>query len=281
MTSYGILLEKSWNELKNNLEIFLPLLYGLLFLVSFALLVVIEILGFVPFWPKVQMHRYLIWSLAGILGIADLILMTYIAAAVEAMYLGVLKKIMMKKKIIWMDLWDARKLYNYTLFKLNWLQAGILLIPAIVLACISGLFYLLSHTVGIAFGLVFLGIYFIYFILMLVVLGFGLYFAKPILSENKNLGAIELLKESMAYTRINLSHVILTWLIMFGITLALSSALNIVIGILSPLMIVAMIFVFAILPLFILAAIILRLGVDALLKIFLFNCYYFKDLKKL
>ena len=272
---YGLLLKKSWNDLKNNLVIFLPIVFVVIMAIAFILLVVLEVFAFISAGFIVKDLTIGLLGASILIGFLDIILLILIAAIIGSMYLGLLNPIVNKKKAIVKDMWAGVNKFTAINFKVNMIKLSIFLLPLIILGLLTFLVFTLSKTAGIVLVVIFGILYFIYFIIAALVMVFGFLFLEPIISMDKIRSPIELMKMSLQYTRENLGHVGVTWIIIFFISSVIGGMVQLVS---LPANIMPSLFLIFI-P-FIIIFYIVSMIVKAWLQIFLFNAYFNTKLKK-
>lgn len=273
---YGLLLKKSWKDMKNNLIIFLPLVFILLIMIAFVLLIILEIVSFMAAGLTAQNITPGLIAAGILVGLIDLLLLILVGAVIEGMYLGLLNPIVTKKKSNAKEMWNGVKRFTGINFKIYMVMLSIFLVPLIAAGILAGLGFLINKTLGIILAIVFGGLYLLYFITAILFVVFGFFFLGPIITESKSQFALGLIKQSLKYTKANLGHVLITWLIIFAINLPL----NVLGRILSlPAQFLPVLF-FAIIPILIIIWII-GIIINAWLRIFLFNAYFNSKLKKL
>lgn len=273
---YGLLLKKSWNDFKKNLVLLLPVLFGFLFSLGFMLVVGLEVLLFIVagLTPKANLIAFI--GAAVIVGLVDLILLLLIGAAVGSMYIGLLNAVTTRKKAFAKDMWDGMRRFTSIYFKVEMIEISIFLVPLIILGLLIGLAFLVNTTFGIILALILGGLYLLYLIAAGFFVGFGFFFLHPIMSIGKSVSALDLIKQSLKYTRENLGHVVITWAIVFGINFAFNALyqLSTFPGRFFPLL--YLIFL-PFLIIFIVAGVVIGIW----LKLFVFNAYFNLGLKKL
>ena len=273
---YGLLLKKSWNDLKNNLVIFLPIIFVVIMAIAFILLVVLEVIVSLTINSTIDNGSYFPLVLMGVVfGFIDLILLIYLASAVESMYIGLLNAITIKKKANTTDMWGGFRKFTSINFKVNMIKLSIFLLPLIILGLITFLVFTLSKTAGIILAVIFGILYLLYALIAALFMVFGFLFLEPIISIGKIRSPIALMKLSLRYTRENLGHVFITWIIMFFISSVIGGMVQVVS---LPANIMPSLFLIFI-PIIILFYVV-SIIVKAWLQIFLFNAYFNTKLKK-
>ncbi len=273
---YGLLLRKSWYDLKHNLIIFLPLLYAILSMLGLGILAVLEYflfrsLGFNL--SAIESFNAGAITFLVVIGLIDLVILFVVSYAIRAMYIGLLNGITTKKKATAQDMWNGMRRFTWLYLKVALVQFLLIFVPLIVAGAIIGGGFLINKVTGIIFAFLFGGIYALYLIAVLVILYFGLFFMGPIMSLGKTKSAINLIKESLKYTKNNLEHMLLTWVITFGINMAFSIIFRIFI-------VSSTFFIFILIPIFVIT-IVGSIILSAWLQIFVFNAYFNAGLKKL
>jgi|GEM_PF-3217668 len=275
---YGQLLKKSWEDLKKNYIIFLPLVYGFLAFLGLGVLVVLEVIFFkvlglnLDLKLKVmpQLSTLVFLSLALLL---DLCILILISISISSMGIELFTAIAKNKKATSQDMWNGLKKYTFLSFKIGLLKCTAVIIPLLVLTIIALLGFRVSKTVGIIGAIVVGLVALLIFVVLSLVITFGLFFIQPIMGVSENLEAIKLIKESMKYTKEHLSHVLITWVIIFGIGLGVEGIFRIMtlpfylIDSISPILILIAI------PLIFIGIFVL-IVVNYWLKLFLFNSYF-------
>ena len=273
---YGLLLKKSWNDLKSNLVVFLPIVFVVIMAIAFIFLVVLEFGIAYVINSAIDNGSYFPLVLMGVIwGIIDLILLIYLASAVESMYIGLLNAITTKKKAHTTDMWLGFRKFTSINFKVNMIKLSIFLLPLIILGLLTFLVFILSKTAGIILAIIFGILYLIYIIIAALVMVFGFLFLEPIISIGKIRSPIALMKLSLKYTRENLGQVFVTWVIIFFISSFIGGMVQLVS---LPANIMPSLFLIFI-P-FIIILYIISIIVRAWLQIFLFNAYFNVKLKK-
>lgn len=275
---YGLLLKKSWNDLKKNMIIFLPIVFAILFTIGFGIILLVEFLifNFTFGFSKANFVDVGFLTSIIIVGIIDFIILLIISSAIKGMYIGLLNKITTKKKAYSKDMWEGMRKFTFVVFRIVIILLLTLLIPLVVFGLIIGAGFLASKMVGIVLAIIFGGIFLLYLIAWAIFFGIGLIFMNPVISLGKSYSAMDLIKKTLKYAKEHIGHVALTWLIIFVIN-AVVSILNQIVslpGKLFPLLLIITI------PLLVLL-IIVRIVIEAWLKIFVFNSYFNKNLKKL
>lgn len=271
---YGLLLKKSWDDLKNNLIIFLPLVYSILLMIILGLIVAIEVIAFIYSgfsFSKLATSVPMIASLV-IVGLIDFILLMLMGSIVRAMNIRLLKDITTTKKAKANAIWYGVKKFTFLIFRLDLLKLVLIFGPLIILGLIVWGGFLIGKVTGIIFAVLFGGIGLLYLIAAGIALSIGICFLEPMMSQEKTNSAISLIKQALKYTKENLGHVFLTWIITFGISLVLQVIMRIMqfSTLLFIPLFLGLMFVF----------IIMGLIVSAYIQIFIFNSYLNKELKK-
>ena len=278
---YGLLLKKSWRDFKNNLIIFLPILFGILFVIGLLILVGLEIFIFAMLGVRSGGD----WTpglfvLAAIIGLIDLVLLILLGGAIEGMNIGLLNSIVSKKKATTKDMWSGMRRFTFPFIRYQLLMLAAYLVPVIVVAGLVLLALLASKVFAIVIGVIFVGIYILYFIALSLLIAIGLLFFLPMLSKGENSSVVQLVKQCLKYAKDNLSHVFFTWLIIFAINLVLGIPYNFTnfgLRFSSLMSTPVLITLIALFVLFFIASMIIGLW----LRIFLFNAYFNAELKKL
>ncbi len=182
---YGSLLKKSWNDLKNNLVIFLPLLLSLGFIISFGILVLAEVMLFFGLGLTFESNLFVFLLLGLLFGFIDLFLLIFIGAAVRASYTGLLNPISMKKKASVKDLSFGLKNYTSIYFKIYMIIISIFILPLFLIGILAPLSLLVSKGFGIGVLIILGSLYLLYFIAAAIFIVFGFFFLDPIVSLNK------------------------------------------------------------------------------------------------
>lgn len=275
--NYGLLIKKSLLDMKNNLIVFLPLLYSLVFFIGFMIIIGVEVvLGFLLKLDFTNWPANTIIFLA-VFGIIDFILLIYFVALNSSLYPKLVKEIVTKNSAKPGDINYGIKKFSWILFKLAILKLLIVFLPVIIFGAITLLTYLIGgKTAAVIVGVILGIIGLLYFIAAGLLVAFALFFATPILALEKTRSVIELLKISFKYSKENIKHVIITWLIILGISLGMriiSQTFSATLSIM-PLMVLVLI------PLILVLAIV-QIAFMAWSQLFVFNAYYKRDIKKL
>src|SRR3989338_4697795 len=216
--SYGLLLKKSWQDLKQNPIAFLPILVYLLFIIGLTVLVILEFgifwsLGYKTFASFLQSSLGI--KFLGILSfLIDFVILAIMGFAVQGMNLGLFNAITTKKKATKSDMWLGMRKFTFLLLRYSIILLLVLFVPVAMLIGLTALIFAASKIAGIIVGVLLGIISVIYFI--------GLLFFTPIASTGKSNSAIALIKETLRYSKNNLGHVFFTWLIIFAISVVLS-----------------------------------------------------------
>ncbi len=273
---YGLLLKKSWNDLRNNLVVFLPILMGILFTIGLAIIFALEfgLIYFLGWNIKTNIVGFI--SLVVLFCIIDCFLIIWIISMLKAMGVGLFKVAITTKKATTQDMWDGMRNYTGLYFRVILLLFLVYLLPVLLLGLLTLLGLLIGKTVGIIFGVVFGFILVIYFIALMLLLVFGLFFIEPISTTIKDRNATNLIRTSFKYTKENFGHVMLTWVITFGIGIIT----NILYQIVSmPMRFFPILFFFLIVPMLVIG--IITIIINVWLKLFIFNSYFNYKIKKL
>ncbi|MBS3152025.1 hypothetical protein J4230_01305 [Candidatus Woesearchaeota archaeon] len=267
---YDLLLKKSWMGMKNNLIVFLPLVYSIALGLVFLIMMLLEFLLFIGLLPdpRVELIRFLYFAVP--IGLIDILLLILLTSVINAMYINLLNLVSRDYKATNKDLLQGIKKYAYLYFKVQMIKFSIILIPILILGLIIFLGFLISKLFGLLLVVILGLILFIYIILASLFMVFGLLFLEPIMTTIKLSSAIELIKLSFKYAKNNYTHIFITWLIMFAINFVLSIIVEFTFF--SP-------FVILIIPIILL--VIVRIVANIWLRIFLFNSYFNKNIKKL
>jgi len=274
---YGLLLKKSWQDFRKNLIVLLPILPAIIIFIVFGLFLVAQFILYQSLGLSMDVKVFGLNEILfiSIFSIIDFFLLVIIGSILKAMSIGLINQAITKKKATSNDMWLGMKRYTGILFRFDFLVMILLFLPLGILGLLIFLGFSINLGLGIAFAFIFGFIGILYLIAIALLLGFGFFFALPILTKTNVKSAIKLMKESFNYTKQNLTHVLLTWLIIVGIGLVLSIFKQIFFAFaLTPLMLLIM------LP-FILVYIVASIIVSSWLQLFLFNAYYNKDIKKL
>src|SRR3989338_1277704 len=224
--SYGLLLKKSWQDLKQNPIAFLPILVYLLFIIGLTVLVILEFgifwsLGYKTFASFLQSSLGI--KFLGILSfLIDFVILAIMGFAVQGMNLGLFNAITTKKKATKSDMWLGMRKFTFLLLRYSIILLLVLFVPVAMLIGLTALIFAASKIAGIIVGVLLGIISVIYFIGLILISIFGLLFFTPIASTGKSNSAIALIKETLRYSKNNLCHVFFTWLITFAISVVLS-----------------------------------------------------------
>lgn len=238
MTDYFKLLNESWSLLRKNPVLLLPLLISFLLLVGFIIFILIQLIivfasaGFSAFYsPKEILMRLIsFWPVLLIIAIADFFVLLAITAYVRAMQIGAYRDVVLQKKITPEKIFSYGKEYFKKYFFVNLLRL-LLFLPAIIIF----IAFLIAFAAFVfkleIFSATFLAVTFLLFIFAIIyaaILAFLLYFLDPVFSHQKlseRLSPWEIIKTSFNYTKNNLGHVLLTWLVTLLVSVIVSVAL--------------------------------------------------------
>jgi hypothetical protein len=222
---YLKLLQKSWKGFKTNLVLLVPVAIGILLGFAWVILLVLEaVVMLVLFSDWILSDPALILSngLGVFLGlvflIVDLVSLLVISAYTRSMVIGMLNDIATKGKTDISKMFKHGKKFFGVYFQYILLRILIFGVPFLVLAGVVFLCYLASHVLAIIVGIFFLLAYIIYSIFI----GLGLFFVEPVIALNKG-SAVDVIKQSFAYSKRDVGHLLLSWLTVFalGIVIAL------------------------------------------------------------
>ncbi len=276
---YGLLLKRSWSDLKNNLVIFLPVVFSIILAVFFGLLVILEVILFTHSGVDIKSNipNFIVKLVITIFIDSILIILGY--SLIGAMKIGILSAIMTRKKANANDMWVGLKRFTILNFNVNMIKISIFLVPLVLFGLIAAFGFMSSRRAGVILAVIFGLIYLFYAIIAGLVISIGLFFIQPIMSLGENKTALELMKRSLKHAKENMGHTIISWGIVFGINFSANIIYQILtlplrFGFLFPLLF------FVAIP-FILIITILFIAIEAFLRIFAFNAYFNKDIKKL
>lgn len=269
---YGLLLKKSWNDLTNNLIVFLPMLMALLFCLGFLVVIGLEFLVFLAFGVSFKDTNISSWLI--VLGlvflIIDLFLALLVNGAVKGMMINLFNLVSTNKTASTKDMWNGMKKFTFILLRYNLFILLGIFIPLLILGLISGLVFLASKTAGMVLFVVLGTIYLLYLFAFIVIFSFGLMFFGPMLSASKSNSALELIKSCLKYSKENLEHVIITWFIVFAIGILLYLPRFFASFIPNLYLRYPILFLFYI----------ISFAAGMWLSLFVFNAYFNKNLKK-
>ena len=263
---YGFLLKKSFNDLKNNPIIFLPIVFSILFTIILFLFIGLQIFAFLKLGLNFKsniIESIMFWS---VFGIIDLLLLILVQSLIKGMQIGLLRGIISKSKTSSSLMWLGMKSFYSIIFRTTLLKFFIVIIPVVVVLLLSYIFYLVNTTAGFIVLAILGVLYLIYLIVACLFLTFGLFFIDPITSINKNNSAINLMRESFNFSKKNLSHVLLTWVIVFAIIFGFQVVMKIIMlpFFLLPIALIPVVIIF------ILGSIV----INHWFKIFIFNSFF-------
>ncbi len=272
---YGLLLKRSWNDLKKNLVVFLPYLFSLLLALVFLLIVLIEgaIYYLLNMTPSTNIVGFII--LLTIFILIDSIFIVFLWTLQNSMLIGILNAISTKKKATRSDMWLGMRKFTNLNFKLEMIEVSIYLVPLLFLGVLTALGFLVSKTLGMTLVVLFGIIYLLYLITAWAFVAFGWFFIYPILSIDKLNSPIKLIKYSLKYSKENLGHVVISWAITAGIGLVMNVVYQSgVFAVSFP----SLDFLFF--PVVVIISI-FSIIIYTWIRIFTFNAYFNKDMKKL
>ncbi len=275
MIRYGLLLKESWKDLTNNIIVFFPILVSIVLFLTLGMIIVLEIftlkiLGFTLTKASLTSINFLV--ALGIIMFIDFILLLLIIAVVKGSEARIFNLIVNNKKADSGDAFTGIKQFTGIFFRLEVIKLLIIFLPLILLGLIGLLGFLVSKGLGIGLLIIFGIIGLLYLIAALVILGFGLFFVEPLISTGKTNSAVEGIKQSLGYTKDNLGHVLLTWLIVAGFNIAL----YLIFELFSlPFLFFPLIYI-VLMPIYF----VLNIVVGTWLRLFIFNSYFNSKLKK-
>ena len=220
MVEYFSLLKKSWNDFRNNLVLFLPIIFGFLLGIGFLLLLGAEFFVFYAMFSAsiIGNPLQIFSSVVGVFLLVFFVLIDIIAgitlkAYTSSMLIGMYKEVIDRKKAVTsMFVFGRRYFKQY--FWVSLIKMLLIFVPFLVLAGICALAFLGN----VIFGAIMSIFSFLLFIVYAAIIGFGLFFIEPIIvSENKT--AWELIKNAFRYAKNNTGHVLMTWLVMFLVSI--------------------------------------------------------------
>ena len=264
MVEYGLLLKKSLNDVKHNLNIF-----GVYFLLAIPFFLIMGVMLAQFFYFRNNIRESL--SILIPLTVIEFAIIILLLPAVAGMWTNATYAVVKKNKVTSKEVWAGLELYA-PLFKFALLKLSLLTLPLVLFGLIILLFYWISKWAALVIAIPLGFLYVIYLIGIIFFFAFGMFFFLPILAESKSKSVFELVRKSWAYVKANPMHVFLVW--------AISAAIGMVISIiLQPFYLI-----FSLSPFLLIPAIPLLLIVNAFMsvfiKIFLFNAYFYKNLKK-
>ena len=133
---YDLLLKKSWMGMKNNLIVFLPLVYSIALGLVFLIMMLLEFLLFIGLLPdpRVELIRFLYFAVP--IGLIDILLLILLTSVINAMYINLLNLVSRDYKATNKDLLQGIKKYAYLYFKVQMIKFSIILIPILILGLI-------------------------------------------------------------------------------------------------------------------------------------------------
>ncbi len=282
--SYFTYLGRCFVDLKDNLTLFLPYLFLLLFFVgvfflSLLELFVVGLFGLLDF--KLVYHIVpLINSITSggvalivVFGVINLVLMLLGYSYMRGMLLGMFREIIDKRKTSINTMMKSGKKYWKKLFFIQLLiLIFFFIIPLVVLGSVVALVFLASVVAGIVVGLI-LGVI---FILYLIFIGIVLLFVNPILVDKFISPAREIIRATLVYFKAKLGCVLITWLI----TLLIAIVASLFNGIINVIFTIPRILLGSIIT-FVVISFIVRLMISLVSSIitdnFLFYIYFKKN----
>jgi hypothetical protein len=280
--SYWGLLGRAWTDFTKNLILFLPLLIGLVFIIGFFIVMIIE-LGLLILTnpvlldlirgiaiadpsiilPIITQPTFIILGI--LFAIIDFFLLILITAYVRGMHLGMYDEIMRKGVTSTQTMFAAGKKYFKVYFAYSLWKFLIVFLPALLLLIILGLIALASPIVAGILAIIFL----ILFILYALFIGILLFFMDPIIASKKD-RAWNLIRYSFSYFFKNAGHVVITVLIVIVVALVVGMAFGLV---LLPLEMAAAVFP----PLIVLTTFlrtIINWALSLVIQAYIFRSYY-------
>ena len=214
---YFHLCKKSWDNFIKNSVLFIPYILEL-FVSLFLLLMIIGaeiglfylLLGSLKNIESEIFKHPLTVILFILLALIDVFVLIAITSFFRAMKIGMYKEVITRRKTTVSYMYYFGKKFFKRKFEVSLIAYLIFLLPLLLLAVIAGFFLLLYNPVGMVIGIVLGAVYGLYFVIMGIIVYFGLFFIDPIIvSQEKS--AIDLMAHSFKFMRENLSKVIITW----------------------------------------------------------------------
>ncbi|MBI2148564.1 hypothetical protein HYU23_02695 [Candidatus Woesearchaeota archaeon] len=273
---YSLLLKKSLHDFKKNPVLLLPLVFTIfigifLFLIFFTQVIVF---GYLNLSYETNLIKFIILLLIFIF--IDIILLILSGALINSMYFGLLHAIITKKEALVKDMWNGASKFTILYSKFYLVKLLLFVVPISVLALLIFIGFLISKGTGIVFAFIFGAVLILYLLALWLLFTFGFLFFAPIMTKSRTNSVILLIKESLKYTRENLGHAVLTWLIVFVISLTITIANQILGFLIKVLPSISLVFVILTILLTVFAVLLI-----IWLKIFLFNSYFNYNLKNL
>ena len=264
MVEYGLLLKKSLNDIKSNLNMF-----GVYILLAIPFFLIMGVMLAQFFYFRNNIRESL--SILIPLTVIEFAIIILLLPAVAGMWTNATYAVVKKNKVTAKDVWAGLELYA-PLFKFALLKVSLLTLPLVLFGLIILLFYWISKWAALVIAIPLGFLYIIYLIGIIFFFAFGMFFFLPILAESRSKSVFELVRKSWTYVKANPMHVFLVW--------AISAAIGMVISIiLQPFYLI-----FSLSPFLLIPAIPLLLIVNAFMsifiKVFLFNAYFYKNVKK-
>ncbi len=216
-------LKKSWELVKNNLSVFLPIVVGIAFGIVFAIIIGVEVVIFFAMFG-----RALLTDPASILQsgsaivffvffmLLDVFIGFLISAYIRAMQIGMYGELVEKGKVSSESMFKSGKRFFGRYIEYMLIRSLIFLGPIIVFAPVAYLSFQATLGLGIGVTILVCLLYFVYFVYMAL----GLFFIEPtIVFTNENI--FSQIKSSFAYFKNNLGHTLLTFLCIFGLNLVI------------------------------------------------------------
>lgn len=264
MVEYGLLLKKSLNDVKHNLNIF-----GVYFLLAipFFLIMAVFVAQFFYFKDAIRENLMILIPLTLIeVGVTILLL-----PAVAGMWTNAIYALVKRNKVTSNDVWAGLELYA-PLFKFALLKVSLLTLPLVLFGLIILLCFWISKWAGLVAAIPLGFIYILYLIGFMLFFAFGMFFFLPILAESRSKSVFELVRKTWSYTKANPMHVFLVW------------AISVAIGMVFSIVLQPFYILFSLSPFLLIPVIPLILIVNAVMgvfiKVFLFNAYVYRNLKK-
>ncbi len=266
---YIELLKKSLCNLRDHPVVFIPILYGILLFIVVA--------GFVVLEGLFMMNSFGVDSISNLFSsiisssvmmmtatlfiFIDILLLFLFGSYITAMtYVGYYE-VSINNKVSLNSMTEGAKPIFLNVLKFSLIRFAIFFIPmAVVAGIIIGLVFvnwLLAIIVGIML--------FMLVMAYMVYMGFGLFFMGPMITTSRK-PIMDILRESFKYLHNNISHVLLTWVVLLCVGLAMAIVI-------VPIQITASIIPFMMIPVVALRVII-QVVVSVYTNFYLFNSYF-------
>ncbi len=269
---YIELLKKSLYNLRDHPVVFIPIVYGFLLFIMVSGFIVLEGLFMInTFGVSIEtlfssiISSSVMMMTATLFIFIDILLLFLIGSFIGAMSYAGFYQVSIKNKVSLYSMTEGAKPIFLNVLKYSLLKFVIFFIPlAIVAGIIIGL-VLVNWILALVIGIMFFMILMAYMVYM----GFGMFFMAPMITSSRK-PIMEILRSSFKYLHNNISHVLLTWVVLLCVGAVTAIVIMIIV---IPLQLAA-----SLIPLLFVPAIGLRVIIQVLVGVYnnfyIFNSYF-------